>query len=416
MTENNFSAETIRLAQEAEARLAPVFAHFDRVAGACTAKIMDAFREFRVSEACFAGTTGYGYDDLGRDTLDKVYARVFGAEAALVRLGFVNGTHAIGAALFAACEPGSTLLSVTGRPYDTLCSTIGISGGGYGSLKYYGTQYRQVDLLPEGEPDIAEIELAASDKNVRAVLIQRSRGYASRRALSVEDIEKIIVALRKTNKNAVIVVDNCYGEFTQEREPTAVGADLIAGSLIKNPGGGLAPAGGYVAGRSDLVERAATRLTVPGIGGECGCTLGNNRSLFQGFFIAPHVTAQALKTAAFCAAAMEALGMKTSPAPEDLRFDIIQMIEFGAPEKLLKFCAGIQRGSPVDSFVTPLPWAMPGYEAEVVMAAGAFIQGSSIELSCDGPMREPYLGYMQGGLTYESGKLGIMMALDELLK
>lgn len=416
MLENDISQQVCDMALEAEAELAGIFSHFDRIAERCTQKVLSAFREFRVSEAHFAGTTGYGYDDLGRDTLDKIYARVFGAEAALVRLGFANGTHAIGAALFAASAPGKALLSVTGLPYDTLQSTIGISGGGYGSLKYYGTEYRQVDLLPNSEPDIPAIKAASAKEDVGAVLIQRSRGYASRRAFSVEDIEKIISAVRKVNRDASIVVDNCYGEFTQEREPTAVGADLIAGSLIKNPGGGLAPTGGYVAGKRELVERAAVRLTVPGIGGECGSTLGNNRLLYQGFFMAPHVVAQALKTAAFCAFLMSRLGLKTSPSPLEPRYDIIQMIEFGSAEKLLKFCAGIQRGAPVDSFVTPLPWAMPGYEDEVVMAAGAFNQGSSIELSCDGPMREPYIGYMQGGLTYASGKLGVMMAASELLK
>lgn len=412
----DISPEVIKMAAEVQADLGDTFARFDAVAEACTLKVMDAFREFRVSEACFAGTTGYGYDDLGRDTLDKIYAKVFGAESALVRIGFVNGTHAISTALFAVCEPGKALLSVTGLPYDTLQSTIGLTGDGVGSLKYYGVEYRQVDLLPDSEPDIPAIEKAAADEKVGAVLIQRSRGYGSRRAFGVADIEKIIAAVRMANPRANILVDNCYGEFTEEREPCAVGADLIAGSLIKNPGGGLAPTGGYIAGRSDLVEKGAKHLTTPGIGGECGSTLGNNRLMFQGFFMAPHITAQALKTAAFCAGMMEKLGLRTSPAPTAERHDIIQTIEFGTPEKLLAFCAGIQHGAPVDSYVTPMPWDMPGYEDQVVMAAGAFVQGSSIELSCDGPMREPYLGFMQGGLTYESGKLGVMMAVDELMK
>lgn len=412
----DISPEVIKMAAEVQADLGDTFARFDAVAEACTLKVMDAFREFRVSEACFAGTTGYGYDDLGRDTLDKIYARVFGAESALVRIGFVNGTHAISTALFAVCEPGKALLSVTGLPYDTLQSTIGLTGDGVGSLKYYGVEYRQVDLLPDSEPDLPAIEKAAADEKVGAVLIQRSRGYGSRRAFGVADIEKIITAVRRANPRANILVDNCYGEFTEEREPCAVGADLIAGSLIKNPGGGLAPTGGYIAGRADLVEKGAKHLTTPGIGGECGSTLGSNRLMFQGFFMAPHITAQALKTAAFCAGMMEKLGLKTSPAPTAERHDIIQTIEFGTPEKLLAFCAGIQHGAPVDSYVTPMPWDMPGYEDQVVMAAGAFVQGSSIELSCDGPMRDPYLGFMQGGLTYESGKLGVMMAVDELMK
>lgn len=404
------------LAGAVEAELQGVFARFDRVAEVCTRRVMAAFQEFRVSEACFAGTTGYGYNDLGRDTLDKIYARVFGAESALVRLGFVNGTHAIATALFAVCRPGDTLLSVTGLPYDTLRQTIGIAGDGDGSLKYYGVDYAQVELLPDGGPDLTAIRKAAADPKVRAVAIQRSRGYALRRALGVADIAQIVETVRKVNPAANILVDNCYGEFTEPQEPTEAGADLVAGSLIKNPGGGLAPTGGYIAGRADLVERAANRMTAVGIGGECGSTLGHNRLLYQGFFMAPHIVAQALKTAAFCAGLMARLGLRSSPAPTDPRYDIIQMIEFGSAEKLLAFCRGIQRGSPVDSFVTPVPWAMPGYEDEVVMAAGAFVQGSSIELSCDGPLREPYLGFMQGGLTYESGKLGVLLAAAEILK
>ena len=416
MSLKDISPRVRQLADEVCHELTETFSRIDKTAMDCTEKVMDAFRDNRVSEACFAGTTGYGYDDLGRETLEKIYAQVFGAESALVRIGFVNGTHAIGAALFAACKPGDTLLSVTGLPYDTLQCTIGISGDGVGSLKYYGTDYAQVDLLPNGEPDYEGIIRAAADPKVGAVTIQRSRGYGLRRAFGVEDIGKIIEAVRRVNKSANIVVDNCYGEFTDSCEPTEVGADLIAGSLIKNPGGGLAPTGGYVAGRADLVERAAVRMTVPGIAGECGSTLGTSRALFQGFFLAPHITSQALKTAAFCSGMLTKLGYKTSPGPTEIRHDIIQMVEFGSPDKLLKFCAGIQHGAPVDSYVTPVAWDMPGYADQVVMAAGAFIQGSSIELSCDGPMREPYLGFMQGGLTFESGKLGVMLAVDELLK
>lgn len=416
MNLTEISSKVRTLAKETEIELRDTFAKIDEISEECTLKVMSAFQEFRVSEACFAGTTGYGYDDLGRDTLDKIYARVFDTQGAMVRIGFVNGTHALGTALFAVCKPGQTLLSVTGAPYDTLQRTIGTAGDGDGSLKFYGVGYEQVDLLPNGEPDYEGIAVAASDKKVGAVLIQRSRGYGNRRALSIDDIQQIIKAVRSVNSSANIMVDNCYGEFTETREPTAVGADLMAGSLIKNPGGGLAPTGAYIAGRADLVERAAIRMTVPGIGGECGCTMGQNRLLFQGFFMAPHITAQALKTAAFCAGMMERLGYKTSPAATESRHDIIQMIEFGTGDALCKFCAGIQHGAPVDSYVTPVPWAMPGYSDEVVMAAGAFIQGSSIELSCDGPMREPYLGYMQGGLTYESGKLGVMLACEELIK
>ncbi|PKM74147.1 MAG: hypothetical protein CVU91_03640 [Firmicutes bacterium HGW-Firmicutes-16] len=416
MSLKEISPDVRALSTIVENNLRDVFAGFDSVSEACTLKVMSAFQEFRVSEACFAGTTGYGYNDLGRDTLDKIYARAFGAESALVRIGFVNGTHAIATALFAVCKPGDTLLSVTGTPYDTLQCTIGIAGDGDGSLKFYGIDYAQVDLLSNGDPDIQGIKRAAMNPKVKAVMIQRSRGYALRRAFGIDDIESIVKAVREVNSTANILVDNCYGEFTEIREPTDVGVDLIAGSLIKNPGGGLAPTGGYIAGRADLVERAAIRMTTAGIGGECGSTLGNNRLLYQGFFMAPHIVAQALKTAAFCAGMMERLGFKTSPSAIESRHDIIQMIEFGSADKLLKFCTGIQHGSPVDSYVTPVPWEMPGYEDEVVMAAGAFIQGSSIELSCDGPMREPYLGFMQGGLTFESGKLGVMLAASEISK
>ena len=300
-------------------------------------------------------------------------------------------------------------------PYDTLRNAIGISGDGFGSLAFYGVHYKQVDLTPDGEPDLDAIRAAAADPMVRAVTLQRSRGYEDRRALTIEDIEKICHTVREVNQDAYIMVDNCYGEFTDVREPTQVGADLIAGSLIKNPGGGIAPTGGYVAGKAELVTRAAARLTTPGIGGECGSTLGNNRLLYQGLFLAPHTVAQALKTAVFCAAMMEEFGIESSPGVEDERSDIIQVVKLGSPERMKRFCLGIQSGAPVDSYVTPEPWAMPGYEDEVIMAAGAFIQGSSIELSADGPMREPYAVYMQGGLTYESGKLGIMMAVSAML-
>ncbi len=402
------------LAAKCESRLAPRFAEIDEVSMKCTERVMEAFQEFRVSDACFAGTTGYGYDDLGRETLDKVWARVFGAESALVRIGFVNGTHAITSAIFAALKPGDILLSTMGAPYDTLRTAIGISGDAFGSLAFYGVGYHQVETL-DGGPELEGIRCAADGLKPAAALIQRSRGYDARKALTVDEIGEIIDTIKAVSPDTVCIVDNCYGEFTDTREPTMVGADLIAGSLIKNPGGGLAPTGGYVAGREELVERAAFRLTVPGIGGECGSTLGNNRSLFQGLFMAPHTTAQALKTAALCAAMLEELGFKTEPGPMEKRSDIIQTITLETPENLKRFCKGIQSGSPVDSYVTPEPWAMPGYADEVIMAAGAFIQGSSIEISCDGPMREPYFAFLQGGLTYESGKLGVMNAIAEML-
>lgn len=412
---SDIKPEVFRMAEEAEKETHEVFRRIDAVAERNTRKVMEAFQDNRVSDSCFAGTTGYGYDDLGRETLDKIYAQVFGAEAALVRINFVNGTHALTAAMFATVKPGDTILAATGMPYDTLRSAIGISGSCHGSLKFYGIDYAQVDLRADGTPDIEGIKAAVSDKKVTAVMIQRSRGYEDRPALTVEQIGEICAAVKSVDPSAVIMVDNCYGEFTDVIEPTNVGADLIAGSLIKNPGGGIAPTGGYIAGRKELVDRAAMRLTTPGIGGECGSTLGNNRLLYQGLFMAPHTVAQALKTAVFCAAMMKRLGIGSSPAADEKRSDIIQMIRLGSEENMRRFCLGIQAGAPVDSFVTPEPWAMPGYDCPVIMAAGAFIQGSSIELSADGPVRPPYIAYMQGGLTYESGKLGIMMAVSAML-
>ena len=413
---SDIKPEVYAMAERVMPRVRGQFEKIDAVAEYNTRRVMEAFQDNRVSESCFAGTTGYGYDDLGRDTLDKIYAQIFGTESALVRLGFVNGTHALTAAMFATVKPGDTILAATGLPYDTLRSAIGISGDCHGSLKFYGIDYAQVDMTPEGEPDYAGIARAAADRKVAAVMIQRSRGYADRKALTVDEIGKIIETVRAVNPTANIMVDNCYGEFTDIKEPTHVGADIIAGSLIKNPGGGITPTGGYVAGRAELVERAAMRLTTPGIGGECGSTLGSNRLLYQGLFMAPHTVAQALKTAVFCAGMMEELGIPSSPSVDEKRSDIIQMVHLGSPEAMERFCLGIQSGAPVDSFVTPEPWPMPGYDCPVIMAAGAFIQGASIELSADGPMREPYTVYMQGGLTFESGKLGIMMAVSAMLE
>ena len=402
------------LAEETEKTIRPVFDRIDETALHNTRKVMQAFQDNRVSDACFAGTTGYGYDDLGRETLDRIYAQAFGAEAALVRTGFVNGTHALTAAMYALVGPGDTILAATGAPYDTLRCAIGISGEHHGSLKFYGVDYAQVELAPDGGPDYAAIEKAAADPKVKAVMIQRSRGYEDRRALTVEEIGRICAVVKTANPAAYVMVDNCYGEFTDAIEPPEVGADIIAGSLIKNPGGGIAPTGGYVAGKKELVERAAMRLTTPGIGGECGSTLGVNRLLYQGLFLAPHAVAQALKTAVFCAAMMERIGLETSPKAAEKRSDIIQMVKLGTPENMKLFCAGIQAGAPVDSYVTPEPWQMPGYDCPVIMAAGSFIQGSSIELSADGPFREPYTVYMQGGLTYESGRLGVMLAASAM--
>ena len=391
------SEKVMALAAQAQAGLRDQFDRIDSIAEENTRKVLAAFQKHRVAEAYFAGTTGYGYDDLGRDKLDEIFAELFGTEDALVRVQFVNGTHAISCALFGALKPGDILVSAVGAPYDTMLGVIGVVDKGPGSLKSYGIEYRQVDLL-------------------EAVLIQRSKGYSTRSSLSVAEIGALCQVVRANNPEAAILVDNCYGEFVETLEPTQAGADLVVGSLIKNPGGGLAPTGGYIAGRRDLVEGAAMRLTTPGIGKECGSTFGANRSLYQGLFLAPHTTAQAVKTAVFAARMMELLGYRTEPTSDTVRHDIIQMIHFGAPEPLKKFCKGIQFGAPVDSFVTPEPWDMPGYDCPVIMAAGAFIQGASIELSCDAPMREPYTAYLQGGLTYESGKAGVLLAVEELLR
>ncbi len=413
---NDIKPQVFALAQEAENEIRSQFERIDRIAQLNTLKVMQAFQDNKVSDSCFAGTTGYGYDDVGREVLDKVYAQIFCTDAALVRIGFVNGTHALSAALFAMLKPGDTLLSATGLPYDTLRNAIGIEGDCHGSLKFYGINYAQVDLKADGSPDIGAIKKAAADKSVTAVLIQRSRGSGNRPAWSAAQIGEIACAVKEVDPSINVMVDNCYGEFTGEHEPTEYGVDLMAGSLIKNPGGGLAPTGGYVVGKAELVEKAAMRLTTPGIGGECGATLGNNRLLFQGLFMAPHIVAQALKTATFCSAMMSKIGFETSPAPDEVRSDIIQMVTLKSADNMKKFCKGIQSGAPVDSYVTPEPWQMPGYNCPVIMAAGAFVQGSSIELSADGPMKEPYIAYMQGGITYESGKLGIMMAVNEMLE
>lgn len=416
MARIQLSEKTRQLGQQAEAALAPVFAQIDRTAQENTEKVLEAFQHSRVSAAHLIGTTGYGYDDRGRDDLDRIFARVFGCEAALVRMQFVNGTHALATALFGILRPGDILLSVMGPPYDTLQTAIGISGTASGSLRDFGVGYAQVDPTPEGTPDLPAIQKAAADPRVRLVLIQRSRGYSTRPALSVARIGEIARLVHAANPHAVVMADNCYGEFVETLEPTQVGADLMAGSLIKNPGGGLAPTGGYIAGRQDLVDQCAGRLTTPGIGGEVGATLDCNRLLYQGFFTAPHTVAQALKTAAFCAGLMELLGIDHAPAAEEVRSDIVQTVSFGTAKGLERFCLGIQKGAPVDSYVTPEPWAMPGYADPVIMAAGAFVQGASIELSCDGPLRPPYTAYLQGGLTWESGRLGILLAVEELIK
>ena len=405
------SPEIRALGREAEREIRPYFERLEEICDRNTEKVLAAFAKNRVSDNLFVGTTGYGYDDYGRDTLDKIYADIFGTEAALVRIGFVNGTHALSCAMFSAVKTGDTVLSVTGPAYDTLQNTI--TGDYCGSMKSYGIGYKQVDLK-NGEPDLPAIKAAAADENIKLVFIQRSRGYGVRKTLSVEEIGEICKTVREVNTTAAIMVDNCYGEFTEEIEPTQVGADIIAGSLIKNPGGGLAPIGGYIAGRKDCVDRASYRLSAPGLGKEVGASLGLNQQLYQGLFLSPTVVAGALKGAIFAANIYERLGYGVVPNGSESRHDIIQAITFGTPEGVISFCKGIQAAAPVDSFVTPEPWDMPGYDSPVIMAAGAFVQGSSIELSADGPIKPPYAVYFQGGLTWYHAKLGILKSLQQL--
>lgn len=409
----NISPQTLTLAEEAERSVRGQFAYIEDVCEINQLRVMKAFADNRVSDAHFTATTGYGYDDIGRDTLDRVYADVMGAEDALVRHNFISGTHTISTALFAVLRPGDTLVSITGKPYDTLEEVIGIQGeAGNGSLKDFGVKYEEIELKEDGTPDFDRIRSVLTAYKVKAVTIQRSKGYGWRPTYSAEEIGSLIGFVKEISPETICIVDNCYGEFVETEEPTAYGADLIAGSLIKNPGGGLAPTGGYIAGKQKYIELCAYRLTSVGIGREAGASLGFNRQMYQGLFMAPHVVSQALKSAVLCSAVFERLGFEVDPKPDEVRHDIIQSIKFGSPEKVIAFCKGIQKGAPVDSFVTPEPWDMPGYSEQVIMAAGAFIQGASIELSADAPIKPPYIAYMQGGLTYESAKLGIMVAAE----
>lgn len=378
-------------------------------------KMLKAFIDTGVSESHFTGSTGYGYGDRGRDALDQVYARAFGAEDALVRHNFVSGTHALTVALFGVLRPGDTMLSVTGIPYDTLRGVIGITGNGSGSLKEFGINYEQLDLLSDGTPDFDGMEKLITP-TTKMVYIQRSRGYTLRPSLFVRDIEKIAAIAKKNAPECIVMLDNCYGEFVEKDEPISHGVDLMAGSLIKNPGGGIAPTGGYIAGRKDLVEMCSYRLTTPGTGKEIGATLGQNRELFMGAFHAPHVTGEALKTAIFTSALFAQLGYEVTPKYDDPRADIIQVVKLGNPDSLIAFCQGVQKGAPVDSFVVPEPWDMPGYDNKVIMAAGAFTLGASIELSADAPLRDPFAAWMQGGLNFHSGKLGAMLAAQSMLE
>ena len=409
-----FDSRLTELAEQAEKNCAEAFARIEKTAEYCGAKVLKAFSDNRISESCFYGSTGYGYGDIGREAIDKVFAQVLGTEDALVRFNFVSGTHALSTALFGVLRTGDKIVSITGKPYDTLEEVIGIAGErGNGSLMDYGVEYGQVDLLPDGEPDYAAITDGV--KGTKVAYIQRSRGYSLRRAYTVDDIEKMVQAVKKGNPDAIIMVDNCYGEFVEEREPSDVGADVIIGSLIKNAGGGIARTGGYIAGRADLVELCSYRLTCVGMGKEVGCTLDMNREMLLGLFMAPDVVAAALKTSAFASELFSLLGYKCSPRKDDKHGDIITAIELGNEERLCAFCRGIQKGAPVDAFVTPEPWDMPGYTSKVIMAAGAFTMGASIELSADAPIREPYAVWMQGGITYTSGKLGVMLAAQEML-
>ncbi len=414
-----FSDKINELAREAEAVLAPYFTKIDRVAFENTQKVMDAFREHRVSDGMFQSTSGYGYDDRGRDTLDAVWADAMGAEAALVRHSIVSGTHALTIGLFGILRPGDVMYSVAGKPYDTLEEVIGLTGTpGNGSLADFGVRYEQTDLNEDGSFRFDEIRerLNTLGDAVKMVFVQRSKGYLNRKTLSVREIGELADFVHTLRPDVFVVVDNCYGEFVETEEPCGVGADLVIGSLIKNPGGGIAETGGYFAGTARAIELVSYRLTSVGIGAEVGATMGQNKPMYKGLFFAPHVTAQALKTAHLAAYIFEALGFTVEPRWNETRHDIIQSVITGSAEGLCAFCRGIQEGSPVDSFVTPEPWAMPGYGDPVIMAAGAFTQGSSIELSADGPLREPYTAFFQGGLTYESGKIGILAAAQRVLE
>ena len=407
------SEQVLAFGTEIEKELKERFAQIDEVAEYNQLKVIHAMQKCKVSEACLYSTTGYGYNDLGRDTLEQVYAACFGTEDALVRPQIACGTHALATALSGNLRPGDELLSPVGKPYDTLEEVIGIRPSN-GSLAEYGVTYRQVDLKEDGSFDYEGIRAAINEKT-RLATIQRSKGYQTRPTLSVTRIGELISFIKSIKPDVICMVDNCYGEFVEIQEPTQVGADLMVGSLIKNPGGGLAPAGGYIAGKKEYVENAAYRLLSPGLGKEVGATLGVNQSFYQGFFLAPTVTAGALKGAVFAANVYERLGYPVVPNGTESRHDIIQAVTLGSPEAVIAFCQGIQAAAPVDSFVAPEPWAMPGYDSDVIMAAGAFVQGSSIELSADGPIKPPYAVYFQGGLTWQHANLGILMSLQKMV-
>ena len=406
------SDNVVELSKKVEKDVEEVFKQIDEVCEYNTAKVLSAFQKYNISDMHFGSTTGYGYGDVGRDTIEKVFAEVLGAEDCLVRSQFISGSHALTVALFAFLRPGDTMLSICGKQYDTLDKVIGIEENN-SSLKSFGVKYEQIDMIDD-DFDYEKIKNRVLQGNVKLIEIQRSRGYSTRRSITLDKIEKVVKLIKENNKDIIIMIDNCYGEFVEKYEPTSFGADVIVGSLIKNLGGGIAPNGGYIAGRSDLVELAAERLTVPGQGKEVGPSLGMNRYILQGLFMAPSVVKSSLKTAVFASKMLEDLGYKVVPRYNEKRSDIVQTIEFGDKDKVIKYCQGIQKGSPIDSNSVPEPWDMPGYTDQVIMAAGAFTQGSSIELSCDAPIRPPYIAFMQGGLTYEYGKIGVMRAVSNL--
>ena len=408
----SFSKELLTLKERVLAELAPSFRRIEQISEENTLKVLTAMRECKVSDIHFNTSSGYAYDDIGRSKLEELYAKVFAAESALVRTQFVSGTHALATVLFGILRPGDKLVSLTGMPYDTMQTVIGYTASSSGSLKEYGILYDELPLN-EGRVDVERIA-DVLDERTKMVLIQRSRGYSRRPTLLIEDIREICNQVHRLRPDCICFVDNCYGEFVESLEPTQAGADIMAGSLIKNPGGGLAPTGGYIVGREDLVELASYRLTAPGMGAELGASLVNNRLFFQGLFLAPHVVSQALKGALFAAGIFENLGYTTYPRISDERGDIIQAIELGTAEKLVAFCGGVQKYSPVDSFVKPEPWDMPGYTDQIIMAAGTFVQGASIEFSADGPLRSPYNVYLQGGLTFEQVMFGILGAAEEI--
>ncbi len=404
------------LDREAMEAIQPQLAAIDEITEYNQLKVLSAFIRNGVSEAHFGISTGYGYGDKGRDMLDLVFAEAIGAESALVRHNFVCGTHALAVALFGVLRPGDTMLCVTGRPYDTLLGVLGINGPSSGSLAEFGIHYDEVALTEDGKVDLPAVEEKLRRQTYKMVYVQRSRGYNPRPSMLVEEIEAVASLSHRLAPDAIVMVDNCYGEFTQTKEPTEVGADLMAGSLIKNIGGGIAPTGGYIAGRKDLVEQCSYRLTIPGAGSEVGATLGHNRELFMGLFHAPHVTGEALKTAVYAACLLEKLGYAVSPTYSEKRGDIIQTVILGSEEKLIAFCRGMQKGAPVDSFVRPDPWPMPGYDCDIIMAAGTFTLGATSELSADAPLREPYAAWMQGGLNFHSAHMGVLLAVDSMMQ